>query len=113
MSKPFDLEAAKAGEPIEFKTENGIVPADFIGTHGHEIVIYSKNGYVPVDECNLRMAPKKITVRYRVGLIADGTGFYPFLISTEQAEQFHGGDSRFREWLTDWQEVEITPPEST
>lgn len=78
MSKPFDLEAAKRGEPIEFQSlAGGWTRAHFVGISlGGIPIIQHYNGgdleIVPYTHL-LRMAPKKRTVY--VILAAKGYGW--------------------------------------
>jgi hypothetical protein len=83
MSRPFDLAAAQRGELIEY---NAFGPewetAKFLGTSAsprdERIVIerVNRNGFelCYAKPSDLRMAPKKVTVRYRVAVLSNSDG---------------------------------------
>jgi hypothetical protein len=116
MSNAFDIEKAKAGEPVECQSLDGQwYPCDFVGMlrGGKAAVIQYRNtdSWRGVAISELRMAPKKVKVRYRnyklcdavaagVSMIVDGPGWE----TPEAIEK----KSWFRGWIhTDWQEAEI------
>ena len=61
--KPFDLEAAKRGEPILYAL-NPSYPITFIGARRDGSIVYedTDGGLATIREMGLRMAPKKRTV---------------------------------------------------
>jgi len=111
VSNEFNLERAKAGEPVEYKISTGKCEfAHFIGTaiDGAPVIQIGRRVFL-CDESELRMAPKKVKVRYRLALI-DAFIAGPRVIAAntdhEAAQCAVRGD--FMEWLTDWIETEIT-----
>ncbi|SEN72537.1 hypothetical protein SAMN05216404_106198 [Nitrosospira multiformis] len=109
MSNEFNLERAKAGEPVEFRTANGYVKVQFVGMHGPDAVIYWQYGYTPVDPQELRIAPKKVNVRYRVAVMKNNQGdFYTIVANHDDEAELIKGWTNFKRWLSDWQEVEVT-----
>ena len=119
MHKPFDLEAAKAGEPVEvfFRATSAWEPVHFVGMDKHAQSVFQRERdgvmFPITDRAILRMAPKKVTVRYRVAAIDSGQDIRPMCVETEYGATNLQKNPLFVEWLTDWQEAEITPPEST
>lgn len=118
MSNEFDLEKAKAGEPVEYLGSTEWEACKVLGaseSSGNLLVVerITRNGfrlaYAKPDD--LRMVPKKVRVRYRVALKkrADG-GYYTM---TEEEDYRTGQESarNFVCWLTDWTDAEI-PSES-
>ena len=74
MSKPFDLEAAKRGEPVEIYQPSGDYwhPVIFVGIRkSGRVLLDSRDGYLAFDvpgykvNDSLRMAPKKAARQYR------------------------------------------------
>lgn len=117
-SKPFDLEAAKRGEPVEYFHRSAVwTEAEFVAVNraGRNVVVYkdpnSAFSWSPIfaEDDDLRMAPKKVTVRYRVALLVRVGG-------TPWTETANGPESEkriadhpcFYEWITEWQEAEIS-----
>jgi hypothetical protein len=118
MSNAFDIEAAKRGEPVEIfyarTAEWGWV--HFIGTMTNgTVLVEDQRGvthHVPDTRLQLlRMVPKKVRVRYRVGLFHSVfKGLEPFTLATQsedEAKEWEGSNTRFARWLTDWTEVEV------
>ena len=69
--KPFDLEAAKRGEPIAYRDGTLV---HFVGvTRGNCIVIENDVGLEEMHHAELRMAPKKVTGYINVFRISNGT----------------------------------------
>jgi hypothetical protein len=113
MSRPFDLAAARAGEPIEYGNSPLAYKAHYIGQSvGGFPVIQRMSGGGPFS-CEfsmLSMAPKKVTVRYRVAVmqhngvlstasLTDGGHLTP-----NDVEKF----AHFVEWIhTEWQVAEV------
>src|SRR6185437_5946156 len=102
--KPFDLEAAKRGEPIEYLAVGYWVPCSFIGATSLQYpVIEQKDGSVfETFGSRLRMAPKKVTVRYRVALCQGPHDQYVFAVKDGDPEPSSRGCG-FIQWLCDWQ----------
>ena len=114
MHKPFDLDAAKRGNPIEVLDARAWKPAYFVGLSFAGVPFIQKilgsgraTAAFECPESDLRMAPKKVTVRYRVALCQGAHDKY--VMAVQDSEQ----DPRLRacgfiDWLdADWQEVEI------
>lgn len=107
----FDIEAAKRGEPVEFRSSatNTWEPCHFIGAskESHPVVQLGESIF-EVKSNYLRMASKKIKVRYRVAAMRDSDGSaYTLSANTEGQVSNVQGLSNFIEWLTDWQEAEV------
>ena len=84
--KPFDLEAAKRGEPICFLDQlKNIQSATLVGvtTLGNPVVELRNGSVFDTFPNSLCMAPKKVTVRYRIGLYRDDDGLHPFLVTSD------------------------------
>jgi hypothetical protein len=113
MSNAFDIEKAKAGEPIEYNSAGGRwVAAHFVGaTLNVKPVIQRDPGHhiFACEESELRMAPKKVKVRYRVEAYKDiETGeIKPFISSPHEDGVRWSGSKTFVEWLTEWLEAEV------
>lgn len=108
----FDLEKAKAGEAVEWVIVGGYAPVDFIGMHGSWVIVYSARlGYIAVDAEELRMTPKKVTVRYRLCVLKDirDSGRL-YIHSTNDRDGDFDWEllGNFVSWLTDWQTAEVT-----
>ncbi|SOD42420.1 hypothetical protein [Nitrosovibrio sp. Nv4] len=123
-SKPFDLEAAKAGNPVEYCNKGGVwTEAEFVAVNraGRLVVVFKSpdtNTWMPIfaEEDDLRMAAKKVTVRYRAYLWKDKDGSIRPGITDPKKMPYANPEmgEEFIEWIhRDWQEAEITPPEST
>lgn len=116
MVNEFDLERAKAGEPIIYQAYEKWVKAKFHGSSaaGHYLVIEHsvgegmwKLGYASKHE--LRMAPKKVKGRYRVAVMKHGHGgFYTINANNDDEAEAIRGWTNFVRWLTDWIEIEVT-----
>jgi hypothetical protein len=115
--KPFDLEAAKRGEPIECDGAVRCVEAHFVGVSNDGRPVVQVNGinfgspFIPYYG-ELRMAPKTLTVRYRNYLMREEDGN----VSVCTANDLYGHSSPatiemgygFIKWIhTDWQTAEI------
>src|SRR5687768_14106231 len=111
MSKPFDLEAAKRGEPVEIMLDPTWVPVHFVGIdgQGHPVVQRLGDGPVfSVSQLRLRMAPKKVTVRYRVAAFLDVSNEpYPAIVDNQHLADAWERVANFKQWLTDWKKAEI------
>lgn len=59
------------------------------------------------DKLNEQPTPPKQTVRYRVSLHSDKNGHYPKIASNPEDEMALSAYVGFKEWLTDWIEVEV------
>jgi hypothetical protein len=116
MSNEFDLERAKAGEPIEYPTGKTWDRVKFIGDwNDHDVVCEVPWSYAPttLSKAALRMAaPEPVKVRYRAYLSRDNDGE----ISASTTNDRHGYISTvvverlpgFVQWIhTEWQEVEV------
>lgn len=109
----FDLERAKAGDPVQWK-DAGAIPVTFIGTHAGGIVIQEGvHGYIRVEQHELCMAPKKIAVRYRVGAFKTSTSVQPILFATESTALHFANKPDFVQWITEWQTAEVPQPDLT
>lgn len=114
MSKPFDLEAAKRGEPVEinFMPSADWEPVHFVGLDKIGLPVFQRVECGPMfsvrNSAILRMASKKVTVRFRPYLqeLASG-GLFVFNAHNDQEATSAKNDAKFRGWLTDWQEAEI------
>lgn len=94
--KPFDLEAAKRGERVQYRNEVGFwLDAHFVGVTAIGLPVVQVNGCSVVkmvcDDEDVRMAPKKVTWNCRI-LVRDGQPFlskgaYPI----EWTESLSGG----------------------
>jgi hypothetical protein len=112
--KPFDLEAAQRGEPIEYLIFDKWVKARFLGLGargtGSPIIEYqTKNNehicYVH-ESSQLRMAPGTVAVRYRVALCQGPHDQYVMAVQEGDPEpQLRA--CGFIQWLSDWQTAEI------
>jgi hypothetical protein len=114
--KPFDLEAAKRGEPIEFDGAVRCVEAHFVGVSndGRPVVQVSDvnfgSPFIPYHG-ELRMAIKTVTVRYRAYIFKSFSGVMVATLNNcigyktpEQIEVQSG----FLCWIhTEWQTAEI------
>ncbi len=113
MHKPFDLEAAKRGETVELYSEMGVwLPIHFVGTSRHGLPVLQLGGeFHPMayaDKTILRMAAKKVTVRYRVAIVRHFTRELGVSHIRDVAfEKQMESDGCFVQWAADWQEVEI------
>src|SRR5687768_9032638 len=115
MSNEFDLERARAGEPVESWHPNGWMPVRFIGVWSDNEAVCEVSGWnLPkiVPFVQLRMAPKKVQVRYRNYMLSDIVHSSVGVL----VDKF-GGDTPedlekrpwFRGWIhTEWQETEVT-----
>jgi hypothetical protein len=116
LHKPFDLEEAKRGEPVEYFHRSAVwTEAEFVAVNraGRNVVVYkdpnSAFSWSPIfaEDDNLRMVAKKVTVRYRVAIFGDGESRWPVAASEEDVVSIPK-NRYFIEWIhTDWQEVEI------
>lgn len=117
MSNEFDLEKARAGELVEYLGSREWEACKVLGVSespGNLFVVerVNRNGfrlaYAKADD--LRMAPKKARLRYRIALCKYGPEFYPVAVgSNDAAFKMENVNSEFVEWIhADWQEVEIT-----
>lgn len=59
------------------------------------------------NKLNEQETPPKQTVRYRVSLHSDKNGHYPKIASNPEDEMALSAYVGFKEWLTDWIEVEV------
>lgn len=59
------------------------------------------------DRLDSAPTPPKQTVRYRVSLHSDKNGHYPKIASNAEDEMALSAYVGFKEWLTDWIEVEV------
>lgn len=107
----FDIEAARRGEPVERIYGAGWQAVEFVAQWNDTDAICRVLGsdwpqLVPL-EC-LRMAPKKIKVRYRVALLKY-EGCNPYTRTADSEEKAENWESfpPFIRWLTDWQEAEV------
>lgn len=112
MSKPFDLEAAKRGEPVEFKYGSvSWEKAYFIGPSNiskDEMVIEVRDMVRYANPSLLRMAPKTATLRYRVGALeSHGGEVFPVVFSNDVQALEAAESDGFRGWLADWQIAEV------
>ena len=116
MHKPFDLDAAKAGELIEHFSGLHWNTAHFVGVSlSGNVVVEARS---PSGEWRrpegvlsdqLRMAPKKVTVRYRVAiLIATGSKLlYPEPVSNGAEAEDMSNRPDFIQWADSWKEIEV------
>ncbi len=114
LHKSFDLEAAKRGEPVEFYSEIGDwLPIHFVGASRHGLPVLQLGGeFHPrayADTTTLRMAAKKVTVRYRVAVLnAIGSGLlYLETVSNGAEAEDMSNRPDFIQWADSWREVEI------
>ena len=108
MSNEFNLERAKAGEPVVYPSGG---PVKFIGISSSGYIVVEDSGgyFVAHEESELRMAPKKVKVRYRVGVVRRESGdLQPTLANDDWSETIISNHPGFVEWITDWQEAEVT-----
>jgi len=105
--KPFDLEAAKRGEQVCYPSGS---PVHFIGVSSteHPVVEDSQGFFTVCSQNQLRMAPKKVTVRYRVGAWKDKGGIvHPLIVEDVDAQDGAEIGSQFLYWISGWQTAEI------
>lgn len=111
MSNEFDIEKAKAGEPVERIYGAGWDLVVFVGLWDKKQAVCRIPGnswpeLIPLD-C-LQMAPKTVKVRFRPYLKElTAAGLCVLNVRDDNEAEFVKRDSRFRGWLTEWQEVEI------
>lgn len=63
--RPFDIEAARRGEPIQARYSGRWVDAEFVGIHAGAAVVYVSAADVEYGlwtDCHLRMKPRRRTV---------------------------------------------------
>jgi len=113
--KPFDLEAAKRGEPVVmfFRGTSAWEPVHFVGmdSHGQCVFQRKKEGslFAGMDPSILRMAPKTVTVRYRVAIMRNKQNgyIYPEAVSNGEMTEEISNLPDFFKWACDWQTAEI------
>jgi hypothetical protein len=112
----FDIEKARAGEQVEFDMEEGRwVPAHFIGAsdEGYMVIQHQIIGSTRMTSAfccnprNLRMAPKKVKVRWRVALFSDNDETWPGVTTSEAIAESWPSKKTFKCWITDWIETEV------
>ena len=118
MIRPFDLAAAQRGEPIEYKYGSYWINAHFVGclSNGCLAVELMDQKYpeapalrcLSLDDPGIRMAPKKVTVRYRVGLFMNDSGRpYTLTAEDEDDEDHFSHKTFFVAWDGDWRVAEV------
>lgn len=114
MNNKFDIDRAKAGEPVELN--NGFsnwVPAHFVGPSSltkEQVIVEAEGCVLYAHLCVLRMASKKIKVRYRVYLrMSPSLGRIVPDIARDDGRVMNVQEcDDFIKWIhTDWQEVEV------
>jgi hypothetical protein len=110
--RPFDLEAAKRGEGVELVQSDGTKTCcHFIGVDSSQsIVIDSPYTGLPIliNPERLCMAPKNVTVRYRVCAWKAIYETEITTLSTSESNSVHIENSvMFRGWLDDWKTAEV------
>jgi hypothetical protein len=106
--KPFDLEAAKRGEPIERRINGAWEKCHFVGldANSYTVIHTARDGIFCEATTYLRMAPKTVTVRYRVALCQGPHDQYVMAVQEGDPEpQLRA--CGFIEWLGEWQTAEI------
>jgi hypothetical protein len=114
MSNEFDLERAKAGEPVEFIGVHGPFPVEFIGNWSGDVVVcrfaLNENPAL-VNTIHLRMAPKTVKVRYRNYILKDSVHLCVSMIADAPGYETPEGiekKSWFKGWIhTEWQEAAV------
>ncbi|MDO8597770.1 MAG: hypothetical protein Q7R45_14255 [Sulfuricaulis sp.] len=102
--KPFDLEAAKRGEPIGFQFTSHIEERRFIGMHSDGAVVYEavSGDLLQTDPDNISMLPRKV-VKY--GLMhVDRRGKEIHTSLFESADRFSTIDPEYRLVRVEWEE---------
>jgi hypothetical protein len=106
--KPFDLEAAKRGEPILRLITGEWERCYFVGldANGYPVIHTVIDTICRQPPDSLRMAPKTVTVRYRVALCQGPHDQYVMAVQEGDPEpQLRA--CGFIEWLGEWQTAEI------
>jgi hypothetical protein len=105
----FDIEKARAGEPVERIYGARWQQVEFVAQWNDQEAIcripeHDFPQLIPL-EC-LRMATKKVKVRWRIALIGSGLT----LIANDEGHERvleRGEWGEFKQWLTEWQEAEV------
>jgi len=113
LHKPFSFEAAKAGEPVELQSAGTATwePCHFVGRSSAGAAVIERgdrSGILEISQERLRMAAKKVTVRYRVAVTRQNGWPSPVIAQTNEQVGNISASAMFVQWIhTDWQEVEI------
>jgi hypothetical protein len=116
MSNPFDFDKAKAGEPVEYDISGGrLVPAHFIGVsaEGYMVIQHKITDSTKMTtafcckESELRMAPKKVKVRYRVGIFSELGDTWPAVTNSDKTAALWEKTDSFKGWIMGWREAEV------
>jgi hypothetical protein len=110
MSNAFDLEKAKTGKPVEHRVNlsGNWEQVHFVGEaiDGTPVIQVGRNVFA-CDEAYLRMAPKKVKVRYRVALFSDNGETWPGVTTSEAIAESWPSKKTFQCWLHAWKEAEV------
>lgn len=107
----FDIEKAMAGEPVERIYGAGWQQVEFVAQWNELEAIcrvpeYDNPQLVPL-EC-LRMAPKKVKVRYRVAVFGAEGRYWPVIVKDEAHAENTNCNTYFVSWAHQgWQEAEV------
>jgi hypothetical protein len=105
--KPFNLEAAKRGEPFVSTKLWFNEPLRFVGTSSDGRIVYERSALICVEDAvNLRMLPRKVgrwvnLYRYTDGTIHTGYGQY---ITLDEAKRAPHIDTRVSTVWVEWEE---------
>ncbi len=107
----FDLEKAKAGEPLEVRFTKDWEPCSFVGMRkrGQTVVELHGGALIATTDEDLRMAAENKPLRYRLArLKALRSGLeWVVAVNTDGSEKETQRNEMFVEWLDEWQEIEV------
>jgi hypothetical protein len=106
----FDIEKARAGEPVEYRGAGSRwVAVHFVGLSmdGSPTIQTGVRTIFSCYESELRMAPKKVKVRYRVGIFSELGDTWPAVTNSDRTAALWEKTDSFKGWLTEWKETEV------